>query len=268
MLLQSDKILPPPGARPDFEALAHEARFNSSPNKWISIPNRTITIGLDEKKDGFWGWDNEKPVRTATVPPFEAKARPLTNGDYAKYLAESGKDLIPKSWIVEPSNNHREDDGSVINGHADFAHSDFFSCKFVRTLYGPVPLILALDWAVVGSYDELASCADWFGGRIPTMKEARSMYAHAEELKAKASRHVHATPDRPEPAKSAAPNQLHTDLHGCNVSFANFHPLPVMLGTEELAGLSGLGGVWEWTSTPLEKHDGFEAMEEYPAYTG
>ena len=29
-----------------------------------------------------------------------------------------------------------------------------------------------------------------------------------------------------------------------------------------------MGGVWEWTSTVLDKHEGFKPMELYPGYTG
>lgn len=29
-----------------------------------------------------------------------------------------------------------------------------------------------------------------------------------------------------------------------------------------------MGGVWEWTSTLLSAHDGFEEMKIYPGYTG
>lgn len=29
-----------------------------------------------------------------------------------------------------------------------------------------------------------------------------------------------------------------------------------------------MGGVWEWTSSPLRKWDGFQPMSLYPAYTG
>jgi formylglycine-generating enzyme required for sulfatase activity len=36
----------------------------------------------------------------------------------------------------------------------------------------------------------------------------------------------------------------------------------------KLAGQSEMGGVWEWTSSPLTKHEGFEPMPLYPAYTG
>ena len=29
-----------------------------------------------------------------------------------------------------------------------------------------------------------------------------------------------------------------------------------------------MGGIWEWTSSVLERHVGFEPMTLYPAYTG
>jgi hypothetical protein len=57
--------------------------------------------------------------------------------------------------------------------------------KAVRTVYGLVPLKYALDWPVFASYDELAKCAIWMGGRIPTMEEARSIYSHVNHLKMK-----------------------------------------------------------------------------------
>lgn len=48
-----------------------------------------------------------------------------------------------------------------------------------------MPLKYALDWPVFASYDELAGCAAWMGGRIPTFEEARSIYAYVEFIKRK-----------------------------------------------------------------------------------
>lgn len=56
-------------------------------------------------------------------------------------------------------------------------------------------------------------------------------------------------------------------LNGCNVGFQNWHPVPVTPNGDKLAGQGDLGGVWEWTSTPLKAHEGFKAMEIYPGYT-
>lgn len=76
--------------------------------------------------------------------------------------------------------------GSSVNGHVNSSStlpSSFLEDKAVRTVYGPVLLKYALDWPVFASYDELAGCASWMGGRIPTFEETRSLYGHACVLK-------------------------------------------------------------------------------------
>ncbi len=60
---------------------------------------------------------------------------------------------------------------------------------------------------------------------------------------------------------------LYIDLDGANVGFKTWHPQPVTASGDTLAGQAGMGGVWEWTSSPLTEHAGFEPMPLYPAYT-
>ena len=62
--------------------------------------------------------------------------------------------------------------------------------------------------------------------------------------------------------------ELFVALGDCNVGFQHFHPLPVVQKGNKLCGQGDLGGVWEWTSSVLEKHKGFQAMDLYPGYTG
>lgn len=64
------------------------------------------------------------------------------------------------------------------------------------------------------------------------------------------------------------PNEFHVDLEGTNVGFKHWHPMPVTQNGGRLSGQGDMGGVWEWTSTVLEKHEGFEPMALYPVYTG
>ena len=64
------------------------------------------------------------------------------------------------------------------------------------------------------------------------------------------------------------PNALFVNLNGKNVGFKHWHPMPVTPHADKLAGRSDMGGLWEWTSTVLEGHDGFKPMELYPGYTG
>ena len=74
----------------------------------------------------------------------------------------------------------------AVNGHANGSSgpgSAFLQDKAVRTVYGPIPLKLALDWPVCASYNEVAGCAKWMGGRIPTMEEARSIYEYVDSTR-------------------------------------------------------------------------------------
>lgn len=68
---------------------------------------------------------------------------------------------------------------------------------------------------------------------------------------------------------SSAQEQLFVDLAraGANVGFKRWHPVPVTHLGGRLAGQAGMGGAWEWTSSPLRRHEGFAPMALYPAYT-
>lgn len=65
----------------------------------------------------------------------------------------------------------------------------------------------------------------------------------------------------------AAEETVFHDLSGCNVGFKNWHPTPVTPNGDRLAGQADMGGLWEWTSTPLMPQEGFKPMDIYPGYT-
>jgi formylglycine-generating enzyme required for sulfatase activity len=152
-------------------------------NEWFDVPAQKISIGLHDPDtaDGplrHFGWDVEKPVGDVEVKALKAKGRPITNGEYAQYLSSTGKATLPASWKTD-------DQANDTNGSTDESRklASFLHGKTVRTVYGLVPLKLALDWPVSASYDELAGCAAYMGGRIPTVEEARSIYFYADSLK-------------------------------------------------------------------------------------
>ena len=190
MLIQSEKTLAPAGTTtPDFEQLAAKAKKDAVTNEWFDVPEQAFKVGLNDPEDAggpvrYYGWDVEKPSYQTKVKAFKAKGRPITNGEYAKYLSAVGKQQLPASWMqLHETNGVNGVKGHHMNG--DSAPYDFVAGKAVRTVYGPVPLKYALEWPVSASYDELAGCAQYMGGRIPTADEARSIYVFAEELKRK-----------------------------------------------------------------------------------
>lgn len=194
MLIQSSRVLPPPGGpKPDFEKLAHVAAKQRSQNEWHRIEESNVVLGLndpenDDGPDRYFGWDIERPSRTVAVKAFEAQSRPISNGEYARFLEATHAASLPASWVADGSTIN----GSVVDGadsapsSAEVASAGFIEGKSIRTVYGLVPLKYALDWPVMASYDELASFAQWANGRIPTMEEARSIYNFVETRKLQA----------------------------------------------------------------------------------
>lgn len=195
MLLQSERVLPPPGQDPpDFKALASKARSSRVQNKWHRVPASTVKIGLDDPEndlgpDRYFGWDNERPSRSVAVHGFEAQSRPISNGEYARFLEVTHKETLPASWVTSKAAGdvNRANGTNGVTGDVmpvlDMASLAFIEDKAVRTVYGLVPLKYALDWPVMASYNELAAYARWSNGRIPTLEEARSLYKFVEDQK-------------------------------------------------------------------------------------
>lgn len=47
----------------------------------------------------------------------------------------------------------------------------------------------------------------------------------------------------------------------------HWSPVSVTQNGNKLAGQGEMGGLWEWTSSALEKREGFAPMKLYPAYS-
>jgi formylglycine-generating enzyme required for sulfatase activity len=100
-----------------------------------------------------FGWDNESPARIVHVKRFKAEWRPVTNGEFEKFMLGgegTGVVSMPKSWIQDEDGEYK-----------------------VRTMFGPVPLDVARTWPVLTSYDDLVYYAKCKGGRLPTEPELR-----------------------------------------------------------------------------------------------
>lgn len=74
--------------------------------------------------------------------------------------------------------------------------------------------------------------------------------------------------ESPHPPPERGVDDLFIDLEGADVGLRHWHPVSVTHLGDRLAGQAGMGGVWEWTSSPLKRWEGFEPMALYPGYTG
>ncbi|OBZ71960.1 hypothetical protein A0H81_08153 [Grifola frondosa] len=109
----------------------------------------------------------------------------------------------------------------------------------VRTLYGPIAMKYAQHWPVLTSYDDFATYASSKGGRIPTEPELR-LFLDTYQIGYE---------------------------EGANTGFRNWHPMPATAGGSDNKGRGSNGGVWEWSSTTLASHEGFEGTTIFPGYS-
>lgn len=260
MSVLSPNIQPPLGIpRPDFVAMAKKASQERVKNQWFNIKPRTFYIGINDSDnddeggpDDFFAWDNERNPYPALVDGFEAQARPVCIEEYAAYLVKTSQvDQLPITWVSKTERN----DEPIANGRDVHEVKVFIKGLAIKTVYGHIPLELALDWPVYTSYNEAEAYANWAGARLPTLHETRSIHRQVEEEK---------TPkDRPRSKR----DDIYTDLTGCNVGFHNFHPTPVTQNGDRLCGQGDMGGAYEWTSSFFAPQPGFQPMDIYPGYS-
>lgn len=102
-----------------------------------------FVLGTDDEP---WAYDNERPAHEAETKAFRIDVEPVSNGDYAAFLADGGWAEPPLSW---------ERDGAA----------------WVRRRFGrpePVPLLEPVQHV---SWEEASAYAVWSGKRLPTEAE-------------------------------------------------------------------------------------------------
>ncbi|TRM69215.1 C-type lectin protein [Schizophyllum amplum] len=111
----------------------------------------------------------------------------------------------------------------------------------VRTMYGPVPFDVARHWPVLTAYDDMRAFAASKGGRLPTEPELR-LFLDTYDVGHEG---------------------------GANVGFRNWHPVCATAGLEggSNGGRGSNGGVWEWTSTQFDTHEGITPTKLFPGYS-
>jgi hypothetical protein len=123
-------------------------------------------------------------------------------------------------------------------------------------MYGPVLMEIAQHWPVLTSYDHLVAYARSKGGRLPTENELR-LFLDTYDVGHEG---------------------------GANIGFRNWHPVPSVIfpcigiyadlcapnrptaGLAENSGMGSNGGVWEWTSTKLDNHEGLSPTNLFTGF--
>ena len=187
---------------PVFPGLIDRHYENGSPYAldFHAFEGGLVKIGTDSDAVEFC-FDNETPQHQAYVAPFKLASRPITNGEYAEFIADGGyRDPLlwlsdGWAWVNESGQNapaywHRKDDG-----------------WFEYTLAGLLPLSTNTPVCHI-NYFEACAFATWAGKRLPTEQEWE-LAAVEEPVKGNIL-----DPDRlhPRPAGSSGLTQLFGDV--------------------------------------------------------
>ena len=208
----------------------------------ISIPGGAFQMGSDD----LHGYDNEKRAHSVDVANFEMDARPVTVGDWLRFIGAGGYDCsdfwAPEgfAWLQRERVAHPE---YWLSFDGDWR---YYSADGIRSLELDEP-VTALSWYEADAY------ARWAGKRLPTEAEWEFAATHDPELGR--SRRF---PWGEDPTGAAAAD---CELRDWKPKSVRTHGKPNAMGLYGMAG-----GVWEWTSSPFLPYPGFQPFP-YDGYS-
>jgi iron(II)-dependent oxidoreductase len=203
----------------------------------VTVPAGPFVMGTD---DEAWAYDNERPAHVVDLPAFRIDAGPVTNGQYAEFIASGGYEE-PRWWT---------DDGWTWRQKAGLEAPEFWRAegggRWSRLRFGwreDVPLdepVQHVCWYEADAY------ARWVGKRLPTEAEWEKAASWS-----------------PEGVKHRWPWGDAGVEGRANLGGSQFRPAPVgayPAGVSAYGCHQMIGDVWEWTSSDFEPYPGFASF--------
>jgi gamma-glutamyl hercynylcysteine S-oxide synthase len=215
----------------------------SEAREMILVPEGSFEMGAARAR---FAYDNERPARTLFVPAFRVARVPVTNGEFARFVAEGGYERR-EFWTEEGWRWREKEDWTRPlywrrEGAKGWAERRMFEEAALHT-----------DHPVTGiSWYEATAYARFAGKRLPTEAEWEKAAAWDG-----ARKRLYAWGDE-EPSDAL-----------CNFDLRRWGTTPVgsfPAGASATGCLDMSGNVWEWTATPFEGFPGFEPFP-YPEYS-
>ncbi|SEK68505.1 iron(II)-dependent oxidoreductase [Blastococcus sp. DSM 46786] len=203
----------------------------------VLVPGGPFVLGVDPAEEPF-SLDNERPAHRVDVPAFRIGRVPVTNAEYAGFVADGG--YAQPRWWSERGWRHRTEAG--------LERPQFWGPDGTRTRFGVVEELPPDEPVQHVTFFEAEAYAAWAGARLPTEVE----WEKAAVWDPAAGRRRRFPWGAAEPAGALA-----------NLGGAALRPAPVgaypagasAYGVEQL-----IGDVWEWTSSPFLPWPGFRPM--------
>jgi len=208
---------------PAYEARTLGQHHEPAPAGWVSFEEGIRHIGLPADTDDFC-FDNETPRHRVFLEPFEIASRPVTNGEYMRFIADGGYQR-PELWLSEGWNAVNQQHWQ----HPIYWYRGEDGGWWHYTLAGPQPVAPAEPAAHL-SFFEAEAFARWAGARLPGECEW-------------------------EVAAGESP------IEGNFAESRRFHPAPINGGEAPGQSLTRLfGDVWEWTGSQYRPYPGYQPL--------
>ncbi|THU89377.1 hypothetical protein K435DRAFT_802795 [Dendrothele bispora CBS 962.96] len=234
MLLQraGTGTLPPPGFTiPPWQALAQQWNAIPKPDtSYVELGPEEIVLGHDDsERDDFLEEFKDQALDREYGWDNESPARTVHVGAFRAEWRPVTNGEFEAYW--------RESNGAVAMPKSWIQENDG-EIK-VRTMYGPVPMDIAQHWPVLTSFDDMVIYARSKGGRLPTEPELR-LFLDKYNV---------------------------TYEEGANTGFRNWHCMPATAGMKDNGGKGSNGGVWEWTTSVFDTHEGLVPTNLFTGYS-
>ena len=213
---------------PAYKPATFPTHDEPAPASWVRFEEGIYHIGLPADTDRFC-FDNETPRHRVFLEPFEIASRPVTNGEFMRFIEDGGyqrHDLwLSLGWatVNEQQWTH------PIYWYKDPEQGDQW---MHYTLAGPQPVDPAEPVCHL-SFFEAEAFARWAGARLPSEFEWEVAMA-----------------DQP--------------VAGQFVEQKRYHPAPIEAherGNEPTAKLQrAFGDVWEWTGSQYRPYPGYAPL--------
>jgi gamma-glutamyl hercynylcysteine S-oxide synthase len=221
---------------------------------YVDVPGGTFRMGA-EKSAPFY-FDNEKWAHDVEVKPFSIAKAPVTNAEFAAFIADGGYDT-KKWWTADGWAWRNSDDGLGSPGHPVYWVPDGLGKWMIRRFDQIIPLpenepVIHVTWFEADAY------CKWAGVRLPTELEwevaALGEPGNDGNLAATKRRY---------PWGGNPPDPTRANLDGRGLGPVDVAALP---GGDSAFGCRQMcGNVWEWTCDTFEEFPGFshDTYKEY-----